>query len=193
MEPYKGDEIKIKTLIGSVEMWRLNMIDLTSFIHYIKLKWIKRIFDNPSGSWQKFLSYVFNIKCNTPECIWDLNRDRLLELKKRTSNYFWKSVIDSLNMVKPKDVLMHEYICSDIRNFCPFSDFEYYTHWIQNGMNSIKTLFTEEGEMTLYLLAVRFGEILCRRDVQNESANQSPLRPYLLTDRHEKHKLGRGP
>ena len=44
-----------------------------------------------------------------------------------------------------------------------------------------------------YLLAVRFGEILCRRDVQNESANQSPLRPYLLTVRHEKHNLGRGP
>ena len=47
-----------------------------------------------------------------------------------------------------------------------------------------------------YLLPVRFVEILCsgcRGDVENVSANQSPQRPYLLTDRHEKHKLGRGP
>ena len=47
-----------------------------------------------------------------------------------------------------------------------------------------------------YLLPVRFGEILCsgcRGDVENVSANQSPRRPYLLTDRHEKHKLGKGP
>ena len=43
-----------------------------------------------------------------------------------------------------------------------------------------------------YLLPVRFGEILCsgcRGDVENVSANQSPQRPYLLTDRHEKHNL----
>ena len=47
-----------------------------------------------------------------------------------------------------------------------------------------------------YLFPVRFREILCsgcRGDVQNVSANQSPWRPYLFTDRHEKHKLGRGP
>ena len=47
-----------------------------------------------------------------------------------------------------------------------------------------------------YLLPVRFREILCsgcRGDVENVSGNQSPRWPYLLTDRHQKHKLGRGP
>ncbi|KAK3087804.1 hypothetical protein FSP39_010808 [Pinctada imbricata] len=43
-----------------------------------------------------------------------------------------------------------------------------------------------------FLLPVGFREILCqgcRGEVENVSANQSPGRPYLLTEEHEKHKL----
>ena len=44
------------------------------------------------------------------------------------------------------------------------------------------------------LLPVKFWQILfsCFREVDNVSANQRPVHPSCFSNRHEKHKLGRG-
>ena len=113
------------------------MINIPSIIHYMKLKWIKRVHDKPNGSWQKFLSIVFNIKTDL-EGIWLFNKDKLTELRKRITNQFWKDVLDSLILIKKDKLNISEYLQQDIRNFCHISEYDYYTKWCQNNVNCLK-------------------------------------------------------
>ena len=56
----KSDKIKWSTLIGDIYQGGLKMIDLQSFNIYLKVGWIKRLFSNLDGDWQKVL--LFNLQ-----------------------------------------------------------------------------------------------------------------------------------
>jgi hypothetical protein len=51
---------KRSTLIGDIYQGGLKMIDLQSFNIYLKVGWIKRLFSNLDGDWQKVL--LFNLQ-----------------------------------------------------------------------------------------------------------------------------------
>ena len=92
---FKRDKIKRKTLIGSIENGGLNMIELTSFINYLKIKWIKRTLDNPNGNWQLFTLKIFGIDGDL-ETIWDLGYGKLNKLKSLITNDFLEKRYRSL-------------------------------------------------------------------------------------------------
>ena len=148
----KPDKIKRKTLISSYEKGGLNMIHLPSFIDYIKIKWLKRIHENPNGLWQKLLSLIIGIKTDA-EGVWWLSRNKLLELKKNVKNCFWKDVIESVIKVKKEQLSVSEYIQEDIRNFCSLSEYDFYTKWRENGVSCLNDLQKNDGKFKSFLEA----------------------------------------
>ena len=140
----KPDKIKRLTLIGLYNKGGLNMTHIQSFINYMKIKWIKRIHDQPDGSWQKFLSTIFNINLEA-EGLCRLNRKKLIELKQSVTNNFWKDVIESVILLKKDNLSMSEYLQQDIRNFCPISEFDYYTKWRANNVYCLNDLLKYDG------------------------------------------------
>jgi hypothetical protein len=86
----KSDRIKRSTLIGDIYQGGLKMIDLQSFNIYLKVGWIKRLFSNLDGDWQKVL--LFNLQSYGGERILTFQKEKLKEVAMKLTNPFWKDV-----------------------------------------------------------------------------------------------------
>ena len=60
---------------------------------------------------------------------------------------FWKNVIEALLLIKNKNPSISEYMKLDIRNFCQFSDFKYFSKWKESGIDNIGKFFDNHGEL----------------------------------------------
>ncbi|KAK3083996.1 hypothetical protein FSP39_006453 [Pinctada imbricata] len=166
----KPDKIKRSTIIGSYEKGGLNMVHIPSFISYIKIKWIKRIYNNPKGSWQKLLSYIFDIREDT-EGVWGLNKHKLLELRKIISNEFWKDVISAIMLLKKDNLTTSEFLQEDIRNFCNISEYSFYTKWCLQGINCVNDLINQHGNFKQF------------EEIQNISGCNNFLKYYQIIEK----------
>jgi hypothetical protein len=92
----KPEKIKRNTLIADFEDGGLKMIHLQQFNAYLKISWIKRLFSNLKGDWQKIMAK--NIKYYGGEIIFSLQKEKILEISKIFSNPF---CLYSLYLTKP--------------------------------------------------------------------------------------------
>ncbi|KAK3096175.1 hypothetical protein FSP39_024025 [Pinctada imbricata] len=145
----KPDKIKRKTLIGECKDGGLNMIHIPSFINYIKIKWVKRYFDNPNGNWQSFLSNILYINTDI-DSVWFLNAPKLEEIKKCITNQFWKDVIFSVILSKKKELNISDLIQQDIRNICSLAEYTFYTRWKDFGINCLNDLIDNNGNFKAF-------------------------------------------
>jgi hypothetical protein len=75
------------------------MIDLQSFNIYLKVGWIKRLFSNLDGDWQKVL--LFNLQSYGSKRILTFQKEKLKEVAMKLTNPFWKDVLSSYHFAKP--------------------------------------------------------------------------------------------
>ena len=153
------------------------MIDITSFIQYIKIKWIKRFFDNPGGNWQILLPFVLNIHTDLKH-VWFLGHDKLLKLHNRTTNAFWKDVISSTALLKNRKLLTQDYLKLDIRNFCHFDEFGYYQTWHDNGIKTLNDLIDENGnfiDFGIISRKIKSNNFLKYYQIINQIPNQKKM------------------
>ena len=68
----KPEKIKRNTLIADFEDGGLKMIHLQQFNAYLKISWVKRLFSNLKGGWQKIMAK--NIKYYGVERIFSLQK-----------------------------------------------------------------------------------------------------------------------
>ena len=129
----KSDKIKRSTLIGDIYQGGLKMIDLQSFNIYLKVGWIKRLFSNLDGDWQKVL--LFNLQSYGGERILTFQKEKLKEVAMKLTNPFWKDVLSSYHFAKPYTKMNTDELLSlDILNFVPVTDLNYYIRWIEHNV-----------------------------------------------------------
>ena len=98
------------------------MIHLQQFNAYLKISWVKRLFSNLKGGWQKIMAK--KIKYYGGEIIFSLQKEKILEISKIFSNPFWKDVFYSLYFAKPLVKLnIKECLSLDLLNFVSIDDF----------------------------------------------------------------------
>ena len=78
------------------------MIDLQSFNIYLKVGWIKRLFSNLDGDWQKVL--LFNLQSYGGKRVLTFQIEKLKEVAMKLTNPFWKDVLSSYHFAKPYTV-----------------------------------------------------------------------------------------
>ena len=109
------------------------MIDLQSFNIYLKVGWIKRLFSNLDGDWQKVL--LFNLQSYGGERILTFQNEKLKEVAIKLTNPFWKDVLSSYHFAKPYTKMnTNELLSLDILNFVPVTDLNYYNRWIEHNV-----------------------------------------------------------
>ena len=86
----KSERIKRNTLIGDFLHGGLKMTHLQSFNSYLKVGWIKRLFANLDGNWQKLLLYSLNHLGG--ERVFTLLKDKLGDISGKINNTFWREV-----------------------------------------------------------------------------------------------------
>jgi hypothetical protein len=97
------------------------MIDLQSFNIYLKVGWIKRLFSNLDGDWQKVL--LFNLQSYDGKRILTFQKEKLKEVAMKLTNPFWKDVLSSYHFAKPYTKMnTNELLSLDILNFVPVTD-----------------------------------------------------------------------
>ena len=94
---YKVERLKRNTIVGNYDEGGLNMVHLSSFISYIKLKWVKRYLSDNEGTWQNMLHSILNLKC--VDFIFYLSKEKLCEFVHQIDNIFWKDVFRALTKI----------------------------------------------------------------------------------------------
>ena len=112
------------TLIADFEDGGLKMIHLQQFNAYLKISWVKRLFSNLKGGWQKIMAK--KIKYYGGERIFSLKKKKILEISKIFSNPFWKDGFYSLYLAKSLVKLnIKECLSLDLLNFVSIDDFPF--------------------------------------------------------------------
>ena len=105
------------------------MIDLQSFNIYLKVGWIKRLFSNLDGDWQKVL--LFNLQSYSGKKKLTFQKEKLKEVAMKLTNPFWKDA----HLAKPYTKMnTNELLSLDILNFAPVTDLNYYIRWIEHNV-----------------------------------------------------------
>lgn len=91
----KGEKVKRKTLIGDINAGGLKMIDLTSFIHSIKIKWISALLCDEEANW-KIIPRVFLNSFGDNLLIFQMNLEHLKQLPNQNFKVsdFYKNLVN---------------------------------------------------------------------------------------------------
>lgn len=165
----RSDRIKRNTLIGDIWQGGLKMIHIESFNMYLKVSWVKRVIDNPTGDWQSLL--FSHLKNYGKERAFKLQKEKLLELSTKMSNPFWRDVFLSLHFARPlSDQCNFEELSSlDVLNFVPLEDFKYYMNWKNYNIQFLLDLFDKETK-----------DFLCFEQIKQKVNTNNFLRYYSL-------------
>ena len=148
----KPDRIKRIKIIQKLEFDGLQMIDLTSFIHSLKMSWLKRLV-NSTADWTK----TANLQQLDPLKLLTHSTAQLKVIEKQITNIFWREVVHSLLQfnqllnLQPKDILREHIWFSDYTKFKT----SIVKQWDNKGMRFIGDLFN-----------AKTGNILTREEIK---------------------------
>ena len=145
---YKVERLKRNTIVSNYDEGGLNMVHLSSFISYIKLKWVKRYLLDNEGTWQNMLHNTLNLKC--VDFVFYLSKEKIGEFVHQIDNVFWKDVFRALVKVKKSPLEVSDYLQLDIRNFVDINKWNFYTEWVEKGIRTVNDLVTRNGTFKCY-------------------------------------------
>ena len=150
----KPDRIKRTKVVQKLESDGLQMVDLTSFIHSLKLSWLKRLVSS-TADWTKAASG--SLQKLDPLKLLTYSTAQLKVIKRKIGNTFWKEVMQSLIQFNELLVLEPEEI---IREHLWFSDYTKFKtsvvhRWNNQGLRFIGDLLNAEN-----------GNILTRDEIK---------------------------
>lgn len=135
----KTEKIKRNTLIGNFCDGGLKMIHLESFSTYLKMSWIKRLFTDELGIWQKNADNQHQKVGGVR--LFNLQKEKLREVGNKITNPFWRDVVKGLHDIKSSNCTNVQDILSlDILNFASLDDFPYFIKWKSKGVTNLKDL-----------------------------------------------------
>ena len=142
----KPDRIKRTKIVQSYKFDGLQMIDLTSFLHALKLSWLKRLF-NSTAVWTDMAKseHIDHVKLLMYGTV------KLKQTEANITNVFWKDVIKSLIkfnqvvLMKPENILSESLWYSDYTKFKTTK----ISRWDMKGLRFIGDLFNPNGKLLL--------------------------------------------
>lgn len=140
----KPDRIKRTKAVQKHKSDGLQMIDLTSFIHSLKITWLQRLVKS-AADWIK----AVDVQQLDPLKLLTQGASQLKAIKADISNTFWKDVVDSLIQFNQRLNLEPEEIK---REYLWFSDFTKFKtsiiyQWDRKGLRFIGDLFNASGNI----------------------------------------------
>lgn len=148
----KPDPVKRLKLIQKYELDGLKMIDLTSFIHSLKLSWITRLCTS-TGIW----ATVAMLEEMDPFKLLTYGTAQMKTIKSQIKNVFWKDVMESLIqfnqllILEPNAILREKIWFSDYTKFKTSN----VKQWDKKGLRFIGDLFNLDN-----------GNILTREEIK---------------------------
>ena len=151
----RPDRIKRAKIIQKYEFDGLQMIDLTSFIHGLKLSWVKRL-AHSTAVW-KTLAEVEQIDCTRLLTYGTIQLEKLLRTE--IKNTFWSEVVKALKHFNELIELEPENILTEPLWFSNYTKFRtsIVTQWDKRGLRFIGDLFS-----------VSDGNILTREEIKEK-------------------------
>ena len=150
----KPDRIKRAKVVQKYEFDGLRMIDITLFLHTLKLSWIHRL-ANSTSAWVK----IARLEQLEPLKVLTYSTAKLKQIKANMRNIFWSQVMESLihlnQLVKlePADVLKEQIWFSDSTKFKT----SIIPRWDSQGLRFIGDLFNPIS-----------GNILSREEIKRQ-------------------------
>ena len=142
----KPDKVKRNTLIGNYIDGGLKMPHITSFIHALKISWIKKILDpNKKSSWKILLTDLMEDLGG--DKFWQYTKPALLQHAKKF-NKFWHDVINSWALIQvnqsttPEDILSQPLWYNDTIKIG--NKPVVYSHWIKADIFFIVDLLKDD-------------------------------------------------
>ncbi|XP_021356585.1 uncharacterized protein LOC110452408 [Mizuhopecten yessoensis] len=134
---YKPDKIKRDTMILEYGEGGLKMIHIESFMKYLKIKWVKRLYDG-NGDWQSLAKSNFSKFGG--ERLWNLKKSKLEEISKNVTNVFWKDVILAWKEYKDDNNEVSSFLGDDLLNYIPVPRYKQFIEYERNGVKTVKDL-----------------------------------------------------
>ena len=150
----KPDRIKRRKMIQKYSSDGLQMTDLKSFLHSLKLSWIRRL-ANSTASWTALAKNEQLDAVNIMSC----GSAQLKRIEARTTNAFWKDVIKSLIQFNQVIELEAEQLLTEQMWFSDYTKFHtsIVPHWNSRGLRFIGDLINP-----------RTGNILTREEIKRQ-------------------------